>query len=77
MRGRCTFSYYIAHFPQKSKLYGGAKTNFSYAKVCKSQSLVNEHQSLVNEHNVKLTESLGTPEVRHPRRTAMPRALSV
>jgi hypothetical protein len=37
MRGRCSFSDYIAHFSQKSKLYGGAKTNFSYARAPESQ----------------------------------------
>src|SRR5258708_20966771 len=39
--GWCSFSAYIAHFSQKSKLYGRAKANFWHATLVKFQSLVN------------------------------------
>src|SRR5258708_9895181 len=39
--GWCSFFAYIAHFSQKSKLYGRSKANFWHALVVKFQSLVN------------------------------------
>src|ERR1700731_4355000 len=39
--GWCSFFAYIAHFSQKSKLYGRSKANFCHAMVVKFQSLVN------------------------------------
>src|SRR5438445_152135 len=42
--GWCSFFPYIAHFSQKSKLYGLAKANFCHAMAVKFQSLVNKRE---------------------------------
>jgi hypothetical protein len=59
--GWCSFFPYIAHFSQKSKLYGWANANFCHAKAFKLSSLVNDRRVGSQDLAMPAITSAGLP----------------